>query len=204
MRKTIDLPVLMNLVYLIADTLDTFSSFDVTKIVRSRLPGHEILHEDIKKCVHAYVKANALTENDNGTYITYSKKPSTVAISILATTPTKNKNNNVYSVPHTQVAGGTLSHSNINSLLNNVNNVPKKQFAFLKSEGRLTIPENIQPWLKSTLKNPSIRKEKDRIVILEGPKPGFDPLNSVRFRTGFKTQSVQITQHDTWLEVKPA
>ena len=75
MLKLIEKDVLEVLVDLVCDTLTSFSAYDVTVLLRSRLPAVNILHDEVRNIVERYASNNNLKSNfdPTGTFRIFSK-----------------------------------------------------------------------------------------------------------------------------------
>lgn len=128
MLEKIDSRILSVLVNLTCETLDSFSAYDVTTILRSRLPNFNILHKDVRNAVVYYVNANAnrLRITDNGTYLVYNRK--TITTETQLDKLLKEKASKVSKILPLQSEGRV----NITELIKT--NFPKDKFVYVKRD----------------------------------------------------------------------
>lgn len=128
MLENLDLRILSVLVNLTCETLDSFSAYDVTTILRSRLPNFNILHKDVRDAVVYYVNANAnmLRITDNGTYLVYNRK--TITTETQLDKLLKEKASKVSKILPLQSEGRV----NITELIKT--NFPKDKFIYVKRD----------------------------------------------------------------------
>lgn len=74
MRKSIDSEVLAALVNNVCSSVDSFSAYDITSMVRKQLPNHEVSHDEVKTIVLNYALSNQLSVIDNGSYRIFTKQ----------------------------------------------------------------------------------------------------------------------------------
>lgn len=215
MRQNIDLPILQTIVHLICDTNDKFSAYDVTQLVRKKLPSHEVNHDDVKQMVADYAKQNNLLATNNGTFTTYTKcmiqvsqSPST---NVKKVDSRQNQLVNAITANPTPVVNSSVKpsvQSRQDQIVNAVQSVGLKALkkstqAILpvKSEGRIVLLPEIKQF-----KNAHIRRDNGRIVIMDKPHKGFEPLNTKtdRIRTGFKALNAKVVVHSDWAEITPS
>ena len=215
--KSLEIEVVNVLVNSVCDTLDSFSAYDVTCLLRKKLPGHNIYHEVVKTCVENYVKQNSMTYTDNGTYKIYSKASKPCCVQPVTKLSEKLGNKTQPKLDVT-VYFPWLKPDQADKLakeLNSVNLVSqngmarpntvtgdvktKTNFEVLPvgSEGRVSLLSKVQ----GRIKNPVYRIDGDRLVVLSGPRPGFSALKS-RVRTNY-VGKCKVYYHPDYVEVYP-
>jgi len=222
MLEKLDLRVLSVLVNLTCETLNSFSAYDVTCLLRSRLPNFNILHEDVRDLVVKYAFVNNLQTKDNGAYLVY-------------TNPVKINFQPAYSnspVMTTGTTSGTVNSPflvNANSFVTKLNNlnqtivqkaVQSKLDALLKekqsksvsgtvkplqSEGRLNLTNLVKEYFPG-FQRVYVTRQPNNILITTNPYKNSSVLvvdPELRIRTGFKTNSVNIKVESGKVEITP-
>lgn len=196
MRKNIDKDVLELLVNSTCKDLSSFSAYDVTSILRSRLPSREIIHDDVKEFVVQYAKINNLTVSDAGKYLVYTNTPvvvTTTGTSTPVVTATFKDNFK------------TQFKTKLDSLLEEKKKKLNTDTIKLQSEGRI----NITSLVRKVFPQSSvvyITKAKDSITLTHNSYYTSVPANTnspIRIRTGFKSPKVKINTSSQGIEITP-
>lgn len=215
MRKSLDVEVLDLLVSLVCDTLDTFSAYDVTTLLRHRLPNHNLLHETVKPLVYGYVTANNLKTTDNGTYKVFSKSVKVTGVAAISYDGRDPSQSNVYGP-----GSGNDIQSQMRQMISGFGNNFKDKVGVataqvvrktggkkvavapqtpiisrrynLLSEGRITLPADLYKNLTSSTGRYTIHRSSNKITITSEYAPSLVGTKSKiragnRFRTLFPT-----------------
>lgn len=206
MRNKLDLPVLQAIVHLICDGNDSFSAYDITTLVRKRLPSAEIVHDEVRLMVQDYAAQNGLVATNAGNYIVFSKTKqvtnSVTRSQQIVAAITSN------STPVAKdIVKPVTTQSRQDQIVNAVTSVASNKSTGItviepvRSEGRIKLHPSIKQF-----KNAHIRRENNRIVILDKAHKGFDPMKitSDRIRTGFNSNKAKVVVHKDWAEIVPA
>lgn len=207
MLEQLDLRVLSVLVNLTCETLNSFSAYDVTSILRSRLPNFNIVHDDVRKLVAEYSKSNNLQVSDNGTYLTYTN-PVKINFTPAYTSTTSNNSpvntNNFTS--KLQSLNTTQPVSKPKSKLETLLELKKQQKTVkLQSEGRINLTGLAREYFPGH-KSLYVLKNPNKIVLSHNPTLNscvltIDP--ELRLRTGFKSSNVNINVLQGVVEITP-
>lgn len=219
MRKQVDLDVLNVLVSQTCDTLDTFSAYDVTTILRSRLPNHDILHNNIKPLVQGYATNNSLTVSDNGTYKVYSKAK--IAPNVSITYDDRDPIENTIKNKMTDMINSFASRKSVtfdptkNNSVIIQNIVPSKTLLTrmynLQSEQRLTLGVDLFKNLTSTSGRYLVQRTKNKITIYSENFP-ISSTGKLRIRPGQRIRTllprninkVNVTVFNDRIEIVPS
>lgn len=216
MRKPIDSELLTAVVDLTVEKLENFSAYDVTSILRKRLPNYEIEHEEVKKVVFDYVKNNKYTTVDNCRYKTFSKPKSKPPIVVY---DGRDPQSTVVNVVKKSVNDLTAMKAAMFSQMQNFSNTnsPFKPQAkvhplldlvceystFLQSEGRITIP--VKYFSKFDYLNNILVKRSNNKVTISQNGGGLRIKRGQRFRTLFpkSVKNVKVSVYNDRIEITP-
>lgn len=209
MLKKIDLEILSVLVSLVCEKLDSFSAYDITSILRSRLKDFNIDHEEVKTFVKNYVTGNLLTPTDNGTYITYSKNNFKTKPSInIATNISTVFDPAVHSIKPTAKKS---TETKLDKLLKEKNSsvtLNMSKILPLQSEGRVNITELIKAHFpKDRFVYVKRDKNANKVIISNVAQADTTQVligEEVRIRTGFYgSNNVKVNFLKNAVEVTP-
>lgn len=210
MLEQLDLRVLSVLVNLTCETLNSFSAYDVTSILRSRLPNFNIVHDDVRKLVAEYCKSNNLQVSDNGTYLTYTN-PIKINFTPAYTSITSNKSPvnivNTNNFSNKLQSLNTQPVSKPKSKLETLLELKKEQKTVkLQSEGRI----NLTSLVRETFpKSPVVYISKVKNKVTLTPMALYNSISTntnseIRVRTGFNPNSkVNVTVTSQGIEITP-
>lgn len=178
MLEKIDSRILSVLVNLTCETLDSFSAYDITSLLRSRLPNFNIIHDEVRETVVKYAIANNLEIKDNGTYLVY-------------TNPIKINFKPVITTSNTQGFIQPPKQSKLKSLLELKKQKETNKTKSLQSEDRLSLTSLVRKQFPNS-KTVYIIKNKNNILVKDvyvNNSIAFDTNSEIRIRTGFKSNS---------------
>jgi hypothetical protein len=212
MLEKLDLRVLSVLVNLTCETLNSFSAYDVTSILRSRLPSFSILHDDVRKLVAEYAQSNNLQVSDNGTYLTYTN-PVKINFAPVYTSITSNNtpvNTNNFANKLSSLVNNTVkttTQSKLDALLKEKQlKSSGANIKTLQSEGRLNLTSLVR---EAFPKVPVvyISRTKNKVILTPNALYNSSSVNTnseIRVRTGFNPNSkVNITVNSQGIEITP-
>jgi hypothetical protein len=207
MLEQLDLRVLSVLVNLTCETLNSFSAYDVTSILRSRLPSFSILHDDVRKLVAEYAQSNNLQVSDNGTYLTYTNPVKINFIPTVTVTTGVNTNNFKNKLPSLVNSVTTSTQSKLDTLLKEKQlKSSEVNVKTLQSEGRLNLTSLVrQTFPKAPVVYISRVKNKITLTPMALYNSSSANTNSeIRVRTGFNPNSkVNIKVTSQGIEITP-
>lgn len=210
--KKIDNDVLEVLVNLTCETLTTFSAYDVTSLLRKRLPNVNIKHDDVREMVYNYAQITNTPNYDNGQYRVFSKSlPATKCCQATTQSNTidviKQKAKdlaNKLSVKTQQFGIPVKAATQPSQAVSvNLNGFISEEKTYLQSEFRINLTDKIRLAFPSATQI-YIQKNNKTIVISDKKLPNSTVRTiggEVRLRTGFTSPKARVVTYSNKIEI---
>lgn len=182
MRKQVDKEILELLVKNTVESLDSFSIYDVTKIIRQKLPSHEISHDEVKDIVLEVCKN--YHSSTNGVYRVFSKPNTKVQNAGFNVKQT----GAVTSVSFAPSAAKVTTPTKAPSVITTVN---------VGSEGRITLNTSLLNKLFGNVSSVNILERDYGVLISNRPMSKHDKIVfglPTRIRTRLKPGVAEVKE----------
>lgn len=182
MRSKIDELVLETAVFAACDELDSFSFYDITKVVRSRHPTKEIEHEAVKDLVSEYLQDIDYRIEYKAGYRFFTKVSSVVP-------------NNVIRQPVSRLSK-LLDEKTKGTTTQVAQNSKPLETLNLQTEQRVNLTEMVKKYFPGN-HMVYLAKEPNKITISNTsfPESSLYDVANLRIRTGFTGSKIKVMKN---------